>query len=246
MLLEKLPLDQWPVIPNTNILDDIVDIYYTENCRKKYLESVKNCLFHFVRNKKALLITIGESFTWGETLPIVNKNLPYSHQSLASVKGYFDLGSQLKHLYGGHVSRGLDTDWLQYAVPGNCNVNMLLTLPEILDYVQQFNYEKIYLSVQLTDILRDTQTCMGTPLADCYIGVGNNDKFIRKYNSSKIHVYDWLKLTHETILNWLQSILNNYNNLNIETLVYNNFVDWNTDKRDYSFKLLEDLSLIHI
>ena len=83
-----------------------------------------------------LLICIGDSWTWGDSL----KEEPINYRT--------------EHIYGAVLAKKLNTDFINIAKPGCSNIDMHDWALWILPRVQE--YEKIYLVITLTENGRET------------------------------------------------------------------------------------------
>jgi len=102
-------------------------------------------LFHEdLQGQKKLLVTIGDSWVWGQKLPGVDINYLQDHPSrLSSIYGF-----HLKNLVG-------QCDWVNIAMPGTANRWIVDVAMRFLLLADQLHYEKIIISVVGTDIGRD-------------------------------------------------------------------------------------------
>jgi hypothetical protein len=110
----------------------------------KSLSSWKN--FDFVKNnKKKLVVTIGESWTWGDSLE--------SSWNPRSDNKEF----RLSNVYGGQLAAMLDADFLNLAIPGESNLWITNHLKLFAENLNDFNYEEIYVVLTLTEVGREFQ-----------------------------------------------------------------------------------------
>lgn len=177
--------------------------------------------FHVRRGKKTLLIVIGESWAYGETLP-----------GIATAIQQYSLETQITNGFGSRMALALGADYYQYAVPGNCNMYMFAELDRILDYVSTMGYRRIYVCMQMTEPGREhaiakTPKTEGHPIRSLY-----DDKLT-------IDFREWLQKYDELFFNIYQNTLNKYNHLCIDAILWKNFCKTNTPRRDYSFKIIE-------
>lgn len=97
-----------------------------------------------IHYKKTLLITVGDSWTWGDSLGQINKELgildDYDHRTT--------------HIYGYHLSKQLDSDWVNLAICGIDNTSIILKAHEYLQKIS-YNYDRIYLVFTLTESGRE-------------------------------------------------------------------------------------------
>jgi len=172
------------------------------------------------RNKKTLLIVVGESWAYGETLP-----------NIATALNQYSLLTQLSLGLGSRMALMLDADLYQYAVPGNCNMYMFSELERMLSHASTFDYDKIYVSVQMTEpgremaisnIIEDT----GHPLSALY---NRNQQY---------EIQDWLRSYDEIFFDIYHNTLQKFN-LNMDATLWKNFCRTVTPKRNYAFKIEE-------
>jgi len=180
-----------------------------------------NSEFFVKRKKDKLLIVIGESWTYGESL-----------KDIATGLQRYSLSSQLTGCFGSKMTLMMNSDYYQYAVPGNCNFYMFQELPRILEYVSSLEYKEIYVCMQMTDPSREmaiAQKLVDTSLNVLYKG------------SEKISFNNWLKQYDELFFKWFDQILNFYKTkCNITSaIIWKNFCCTNTDVRYESFKVIE-------
>jgi hypothetical protein len=98
-----------------------------------------------IQNRDTLVITVGDSWTWGDHLGNIDWNV-------AS-----DDPVRLTQIFGRKLADKLATDWINLARPGCSNYWMLEKLQDIQPFIQQAQYKKIYVIVTLTEDLREAQ-----------------------------------------------------------------------------------------
>lgn len=98
-------------------------------------------IFHeSIRNKDQLIITIGDSWTWGCAL---------GKQDEAN--GIFDdYDYRTTSIYGCHLATMLDCDFVNIAFPGASNIGILNKAFSFINGITK-NYKKIYLVITLTE-----------------------------------------------------------------------------------------------
>lgn len=176
-----------------------------------------NTEFHIVREKKELLVVIGESWTYGETLPGVATGLDK-----------YNFLSQITHGFGPRLAIALNMDLYQYAVPGNCNYYMVSSIDNILKHLKEnFNYEKINLCVQLTE-----------PGRELAIYKKLQVPYDNLYNMSLVNSFDeWLIKYDELFLDELERIRTTYN---VDITVWKNFCSFNNEKLYPNLKIVKE------
>jgi hypothetical protein len=97
-----------------------------------------------IQGKDCLLLTIGDSWTWGDSLGNIDMGQ----------KIYDDYDYRTSHVYGFHLSKMLDTDWVNIGIAGGCN---LLVMQEAYNFIQsiQKSYKKIFVVITLTELGRE-------------------------------------------------------------------------------------------
>ena len=182
-------------------------------------QSLQNTEFWVKRKKKECTVVIGESWTYGESL----KDL------ILSAHNKFDLETQLNYCWGTQVATLLDTDYYQYAVPGNNNFTMFSSVERILSTVCPL-YDTVYLLVQMTEPSRE----------DIIINELKDHPMSKLYNKEwlkTVNVKEWCVENETVLLRQLENDIAKYNN--VKTTVWKNFCKFQTNK-DYSFKMLQE------
>ena len=193
-----------------------------ENLKPDWVQNpALNSEFIVKRNKPNLLIVIGESWVYGESL-----------KDVATGLGRYSLSSQLAGCFGPRMALMMDCDYYQYAVPGNCNFYMFQELPRILEYVSTLGYNKVYVCMQITEPAREmsiAQKLIDTPLNVFY------------QSSEKISFKNWLKQYDEVFFKWFDQVISSYKtkcNI-VDSIIWKNFCCTTTDLRYESFKVIE-------
>lgn len=182
-------------------------------------QSTQNTEFWVKRNKKECTVVIGESWTYGESL----------NDRILAAHGKFDLETQLTHCWGTQVATLLDTDYYQYAVPGNNNFTMFNSVKRILSTVYPL-YDTVYLLIQMTEPSREdviVNELKGHPMSKLY-----NPEWLKG-----VSVKEWCVKNEAILLKQLENDIAKYNNL--KTTVWKNFCKFQTNE-DYSFKTLQE------
>ncbi len=173
--------------------------------------------FHIKKNSESLLIVIGESWTYGESLP-----------KIATAIRQYDFHSQLKHCFGPKIAVMLNSDYYQYAVPGNCNFYMFQELDRILSYIKKFNYKKIYLCMQMTEPAREKSVFKKL-----------NSHPLRSLYLSNISFIEWLVKYDEIFFLQYKQTLEKHMDLNIDPILWKNFCKINYTANDLNFKVID-------
>jgi len=134
-------------------------------------EDARKCWYHeFLRNSNTLVITAGDSWTWGDSLGTINSATKLSD----------DYDHRTTHIYGRLLADKLDADFLNIAKCGGSNAEIHDHIIQALSHVHN-NYEKIYVFVTLTEIGREMY---GDPM---WISDGLLDKGLDDF----LQGYEW-------------------------------------------------------
>lgn len=97
-----------------------------------------------IKGKDNLLITIGDSWTWGDSLGEINMGKQI----------YDDYNYRINHVYGQYLSVLLDTDWVNIGIAGGNNLQII---HEAHDFIQNITkeYKKIFVVITLTEVGRE-------------------------------------------------------------------------------------------
>ena len=128
------------------LFKDLVKVLVTDDNKKPphINQYVKNTEFWVKRGRKECTVVLGESWTYGESL----------EKRVQSALKLWDLDVQIRHCWGTQVATLLDTDYYQYAIPGNNNFYIFGNVQRILEHLSPL-YDKIYLLVQMTEPSRE-------------------------------------------------------------------------------------------
>lgn len=99
---------------------------------------IKNPFHYRSRDSDQLLITAGDSWTYGDSLGKTRVR-----------NGIDDTEYRLEHVYGNYMSSHLDYDWMNLALPGGSNFWVLNSLGQL--FSRKFNYSKITCIITLTE-----------------------------------------------------------------------------------------------
>lgn len=111
----------------TNILPTYFTIAGPEN---SHFQLPTNCFDFINRESDVLVVTIGDSWTWGSDLPT---------------------NSRLQQVYGNLISQQLNADFLNLGQPGSNNFFIAERVEELGAIVNQLEYKKIYLICTFTE-----------------------------------------------------------------------------------------------
>lgn len=121
-----------------------------------------------INSKDRLLVTIGDSWTWGDSLTPLLADHNLHDPEMAKIN--HDQEKRKELLYGRHLSNLLDADWVNYGLPGYSNFYILERFAQALDYYS--DYDDIYFVLCLTETGRELAwITLDTPVIQDY----NND-----------------------------------------------------------------------
>jgi len=95
-------------------------------------------------NNDTLLVTIGDSWTYGSRLA---EEYPANPER-----------GRIEHCYGYHLSQHLKADFLNYSVPGANNLWMIEKYKTLVQLADQLDYKKIIIFIALTEYGREIST----------------------------------------------------------------------------------------
>jgi hypothetical protein len=99
---------------------------------------IKNPYLFKSRDSSHLLVTVGDSWTYGDSLGKTRVR-----------NGIDDTEYRLNHIYGNLMSEQLAYDWMNLALPGGSNYCMLNWLVQLLD--RRYHYQTITCVITLTE-----------------------------------------------------------------------------------------------
>lgn len=99
---------------------------------------IKNPYYFESKDSNRLLITVGDSWTYGDSLGKTKVR-----------DGIDDTEYRLANVYGYHIANQLGHDWMNLALPGGSNYCMLNWLGQLLG--RKFNYQDITCVITLTE-----------------------------------------------------------------------------------------------
>jgi len=174
------------------------------------------------KGKSTLLITVGDSCTYGEGVD------PISHR-----QHRWDIHDRIEKTYSGKIARILDSDLWTFALPGNSNSGMFTALFRILDNVPVGRYKKIKVLLQLTSGDRDVSYMLPDdhpiqPLIN-----------LARTNIVKIPMEQWFINYDNIWFDLLDQQIAKHTGLNLDVVVFKALNKIWTPRRDFKFKLIE-------
>lgn len=103
--------------------------------------------------KDRLLVTIGDSWTWGDSLTPALANNGFDVPGFEET--HWDYEARKKYCYGAHLSKHLNADWINYGFPGYSNVYILERFAHTLRSSLMEQYDEIYFVLCLTETGRE-------------------------------------------------------------------------------------------
>jgi len=97
----------------------------------------EDCSYFESKSSNKLLVTLGESWTWG-----------------GSLQNYLSTEERLQSIWGKHLSNHIGSDWLNVARPGASNLWIVFQLQELVRFIDNYGplpYEKIQVVLCCTE-----------------------------------------------------------------------------------------------
>lgn len=191
---------------------DLVTVYPIVNT-----EVELSWLYEESNNKETLLITVGDSWTWGDHLG----NIDWITQ--------YDDPIRLQTVYGKKLSEKLDSDWVLLARPGCSNYWMYDKLQFFSDKIKQLKsrYSKIIITITLTEDFREFSYREELPYTVPYYSIIDNCT----------DLFDFLCQTENLFLAKLIKLLES---LEVEFYITRAFTDfWPKNKEAFSKAILD-------
>jgi len=165
----------------------------------------KNPYDFISRNSNKLIITIGDSWTWGADL--TKQKTHESHIDKLEDDDY-----RLNHVYGGIISNALQTDFLNLGEPGSDNYYIANKLKELHAIIDQLDYDSV------------VTVCVFTEVARGFLGPDDNNVDYGSWLESNIHqdgdYYEFLKFINTNIADEIVPLLDK-----LQVYFATNFVD---------------------
>lgn len=205
------------------IYNDAVFYKTDNNLKPEWVQHpAMNTEFHICRNKKTILLVVGESWTYGESLP-----------HIATGEQKYNFVSQISYCFGPRLALALNSDYYQYAVPGNCNFYMVSSIERMIARIREnFKYKRIKICVQLTE-----------PSREMAVIEKLTGPYAKIYDMNGIKTFDdWLVRYDEIFLDELERIQSQYN---VDIMVWKNFCSFNNKKEYPTLKFLKTTWIQH-
>lgn len=167
----------------------------------------KNC------NSTALVVTVGDSWTWGQDLCGYNELLDIQTCDWQVVNGILSNINSIRFekSYGNLLSQHFNSDWLNLAVPGWGNYQMAGLVKNLADIIPYLHYDKILVVVTLTEVGRWFNTHVDVNI--------DHQKLFHKLH----HPTQLLERLNSIVVDDITACLNKFSH--VKLLVGTNFVD---------------------
>lgn len=152
------------------------------------METFRQWYTEDINGAETLLITVGDSWTWGDHLG----NIDWDRAS--------DDPCRLQQIYGRLLADKLQADWVNLARPGCSNYWMLEKLQDIHPFIKNSTYKKIYLVITLTEDLREAEYTRRIEVIPVY------QKFWEESNSIKTFLQSVENYLFDNLQNYFDSV----------------------------------------
>lgn len=187
-MIDSGPYKSWPNLKYSDTIFGIDPNFY---------EKKRSWMHEVINDKESLLIVVGDSWTWGDSLcgiDIFNEDT-------------YDKPERLNHIYGTLLSNRLNSDFVNLGECGCNNHSMLVKLTNVLKH-NYLKYKKIYVVITLTENCRDIN----------YDGSFNT--WVKSLNEN---LNDFLKTYEFNMFCDFKNLFDSYKNYNILFLLGRNF-----------------------
>ena len=145
----------------------------------------RNWYYEKCINSDRLLITVGDSWTWGDSLgPVEDEG-----------KNDDNFDYRTTHIYGALLANRLNSDFVNMAIPGGSNVGMHDNLKKALPQVIN-NYKQIDVIINLTENGREIAD---DPIWTNNINFNNLNSFLLSYEETMLNAFNTLFNQYPTI-----------------------------------------------
>lgn len=155
---------------NTLEFNDSVD-YMQPNGNVANLYSYRQWYEEDIQGKDTLLIQIGDSWTWGDHLGVIDWDKASNDPC------------RMDEIVGRKLSNLLNSDWVNIAKPGCSNYWMIEQLRDIEPHLHRVRsqYKKIYVVITLTEDLRESKYTRRIDVNTPYQTFWNNSNSIKDF-----------------------------------------------------------------
>jgi hypothetical protein len=186
--------------------------------------TVKNTEIWVEKGKPNLLVTLGESWTYGEGTEVINHRF---HR--------WEIRDRIEATYSGKLARMIDSDLWTFGSPGNSNSGIFAGLFRILANIPRGKYNSVKVAVQMTACDRDRTELLpaGHALLPIY------SEAFKHPGVPKISLREWFTRYDEAMFGMLDKEIEKNSDLNLDVVVFKNFNKIWTNRRDYNFRIIE-------
>ena len=165
----------------------IVPSLDTRNTKFRYVEAPERSWYHeSVTGKQDLLITVGDSWTWGDSLGRIDLD-----KNIAD-----DMDHRTLHIFGNLLAKKLDRDFLMLAKCGATNSQIHSMAFGYIDQIKS-KYRKITVIITLTELAREIT---GDPWwLDPAPTEDSLDGFLSDYESNMLSTFHSSMLEHPDV-----------------------------------------------
>ena len=117
---------------------NLPDYFSIADCHSSWHQTPVNTFNFADRDSDILIVTVGDSWTWGSDLAESNSDDAY----------------RVQHLYGNLVTRELNTDWLNLGLSATSNFWLVGMVEELAQLIPQLNYQQIHVICVFTGVGR--------------------------------------------------------------------------------------------
>lgn len=203
-------------------LDNVDHVFVNDDNERHYhcdgSWTAKNTEIIVNKNKKTLLVTVGDSWTYGEGIEGINHR---AHQ--------WDIQVKINETYNGKLARLLDSDLWTFGCPGNTNSAIIAGLGRILKSIDRNKYDSVKVVVLLTSVDRENLDTLDDQ---------HPIKLLRTNVGEKITPFEWFCRYEQICLNLINDIVISNADLNIDAVVTKNFNRF-ISTSNYEFRIIQ-------
>lgn len=165
------------------------------------------------QNSKTLLVTIGDSWSWGSDLSTHNDFYDFDDKDWIITNGGIKNINQnrLEHSYGNLLSNCINSDWLNLSCPGAGNFHIADRVSELSKLIPKLDYDKIIVVCVFTEVCRHFNSADDTTI--------DHHMLFQNFTSIENFLSDLNKFAVDQIV----SVLADFTH--VQLLVGTNFVD---------------------
>ena len=185
--------------------ETIKNYFSLPDIRRTQMLIGKNPYSFLSRNSNKLIITIGDSWTWGADL--TKQKITGMHNDKLEDDDY-----RLNNVYGGILSNTLQTDFLNLGESGSDNYYIANKLKELHNIIDQLDYDSVVI------------VCVFTEVARGFLGPDDNNVDYSSWLEKNVHkdsdYYKFLKFINSNVADEIVPLLDK-----LKVYFATNFVD---------------------